>query len=87
MKLLLGMTGTMVAMILLVVVIGTLLPKTHIVFRSALFKTTPEQLFELIDGPKRGAATSRRMKPSPFRTDAGCGGKRMTTGRLSGTRQ
>jgi hypothetical protein len=52
MKLLLVVTGTMVALIVFVVVIGMLSPKTHIVSRRAVFKTTPEQLFELIDGPQ-----------------------------------
>ena len=52
MKLLLIVTGTLVALILLVVVIGMLLPKTHSASRSALFKATPEQLFALIDGPQ-----------------------------------
>jgi Polyketide cyclase / dehydrase and lipid transport len=52
MKLLLIVTGTLIALILLVVVIGTLLPKTHIASRSAVFRATPEQLFALIDGPQ-----------------------------------
>ena len=52
MKFLLIATGTLVALILLVVVIGTLLPRTHVASRSAVFKATPEQLFALIDGPQ-----------------------------------
>jgi len=52
MKLLLIVTGTLVALILLVVVIGMLLPKTHRVSRSAVFKAAPEQMFALIDGPQ-----------------------------------
>jgi len=45
MKFLLIVMGTLVALLLLVVVVGMLLPKTHLASRSAVFKTTPEQLF------------------------------------------
>jgi hypothetical protein len=44
--------GALVAAILLVIVIGMLLPKSHTASRSAMFKSTPEQLFGLIDGPQ-----------------------------------
>ena len=52
MKLLLMVTSTLFALVLLVVVIGMLLPKAHVASRSAVFKATPEQLFALIDGPQ-----------------------------------
>lgn len=44
--------GTLLAVVLLVIGIGMLLPKTHTVSRSAWFKAAPEQLFALIDGPQ-----------------------------------
>ncbi|MGA2353979.1 MAG: SRPBCC family protein [Terriglobales bacterium] len=50
MKLLLIVPATLVALVLLVVIIGMLLPKTHVASRSAVFKATPQQLFALIDG-------------------------------------
>jgi hypothetical protein len=40
------------AMILCVVAIGALLPKRHVVSRSAVYRATPEQLFALIAGPQ-----------------------------------
>jgi hypothetical protein len=52
MKFLLIVMATLVALLLLVIIIGMLLPKTHTASRSAVFKTTPEQLFALIDGPQ-----------------------------------
>lgn len=52
MKVLLIVTGTLVASILIAVVIGMLLPKSHVASRSAVFKATPEQLFALMDGPQ-----------------------------------
>ena len=63
MKLLLVVTGTIAAMILLVIVIGMLLPKAHTASRSAVFKTTPEQLFALIDGPQTWRSDVKKYEP------------------------
>ena len=43
--------GIVAAVIALVVVIGAMLPKHHIVTRSAFIKASPEQVFQLISGP------------------------------------
>jgi polyketide cyclase/dehydrase/lipid transport protein len=59
MRLLLIGTGSLIGLICLVVVIGMLLPKAHTASRSAVFQSTPDQLFALIDGPqtwRRGVA-------------------------------
>ncbi len=50
MKILLIGIGVVVGLIFLVVAVGMALPKAHTSSRSALFKSTPEQLFALIDG-------------------------------------
>jgi hypothetical protein len=63
MKLLLIGIGTLVALIFLVVIIGTLLPKAHTVSRSAVFKATPEQLFALIDGPQTWRSNVKKYEP------------------------
>jgi uncharacterized protein YndB with AHSA1/START domain len=52
MKLMLIVAGAVIGLMLGVLIIGMLLPKTHIASRSAVFKTTPEPLFALIDGPQ-----------------------------------
>ena len=43
--------GIVAAVIAVVIVIGAMLPKHHIVTRSALIKASPEQVFQLISGP------------------------------------
>jgi len=63
MKLLLVVAGTFVALIVLVVVIGTLLPKTHTASRSAVYKATPEQLFALIDGSQTWRSNVSKYEP------------------------
>jgi len=63
MRILLIGTATLLALIILVVVLGTLLPKAHAVSRSALFKATPEQLFALIDGPQTWRSNVRKYEP------------------------
>jgi hypothetical protein len=52
MKILLIVLGVIVVLVLAVVAVGTLLPKRHIVSRTASFRATPEQLFALIAGPQ-----------------------------------
>ena len=63
MKLLLIGIGTLVALTFLVVIIGTLLPKTHTASRGAVFKATPEQLFVLIDGPQTWRGNVKKYEP------------------------
>ena len=63
MKLLLIGIGTLVALIFLVVIIGTMLPKAHTASRSAVFKATPEQLFALIDGPQTWRSNVKKYQP------------------------
>ena len=50
MKILLIVVGVVVLPVLGVVAIGSLLPKRHVIARSAMFKASPEKLFELIAG-------------------------------------
>ena len=50
MKIALIAGGCVVAVIVAVIVIGLLLPKRHVVTRSASYRATPEQLFRLISG-------------------------------------
>jgi hypothetical protein len=66
MKYLLIVMGTLFALLLLVVVIGVLLPKTHSASRSAVFKTTPEQLFALIDGPQTWRSNVKKYESVGF---------------------
>ena len=63
MKLLLMVAGTLLALILLAVVIGILLPKSHTASRSAVFKATPQQLFALIDGPQTWRSNVKKYEP------------------------
>ena len=52
---LLGVTSILVVVIAAVVIVagvGALLPKRHVVSRSATYRATPEQLFALISGPQ-----------------------------------
>jgi hypothetical protein len=50
MKIALIVVGAVVLLVVTVVVIGALLPKRHVVTRTALFKASPEKLFALIAG-------------------------------------
>jgi Polyketide cyclase / dehydrase and lipid transport len=50
MKIVLIVVGVVVLLVVTVVVIGALLPKRHVVTRTALFKASPEKLFALIAG-------------------------------------
>jgi hypothetical protein len=53
MKFFLLALGLLFLLIAAIVVIGALLPKHHIVQRSALVNATPEQVFRLISGPQQ----------------------------------
>jgi hypothetical protein len=50
MKIVLIVVGVVVLLVLFVVVTGSLLPKRHMVSRSATFNATPEKLFALVAG-------------------------------------
>lgn len=50
MKIALMVVGVLVLLVVGVVVIGAILPKRHVVVRSAIFKASPEKLFALIAG-------------------------------------
>lgn len=50
MKILLSVGAGVVLLVIAVVVIGFLLPKRHVVTRSASYRATPDQLFRLIAG-------------------------------------
>jgi Polyketide cyclase / dehydrase and lipid transport len=63
MKLLIIVVGASAASILLVIVIGMLSPKAHTASRSAVFKSTPEQLFALIDGPQTWRSNMKKYEP------------------------
>jgi hypothetical protein len=63
MKLVLIGIDTLVALILVVVIIGMLLPKAHTASRSAVFKATPDQLFALIDGPQAWRSNVKKYEP------------------------
>jgi hypothetical protein len=47
-----GLVALVLAIILAISVIGSLLPKRHVVSRSASYRATPEHLFSLIAGPQ-----------------------------------
>jgi hypothetical protein len=52
MKIQLIVVGGILLVCLGLVVIGSLLPKSHVASRSASYRATPEQLFSLISGPQ-----------------------------------
>jgi hypothetical protein len=52
MKIIVIVLGAIVLLVVCVVVIGALLPKHHVVSRSARYRATPQKLFALIQGPQ-----------------------------------
>lgn len=50
MKILLSVGAVVVLLVIAVILIGSLLPKRHVVSRSASYRATPDQLFRLIAG-------------------------------------
>jgi hypothetical protein len=50
---------------LIVVVVGMALPKAHTASRSAVFKSTPERLFAIIDGPQTWRSNVKEYEPIP----------------------
>jgi hypothetical protein len=62
MKILLLGIGVLAALIALMVVVGSALPKKHTASRSALFHSTPERLFALIDGPQNWRSNVKKYE-------------------------
>ena len=52
MKILFIVLGVIIFAIVVVVVVGALLPKSHTASRTAIIRATPEQVFALISGPQ-----------------------------------
>jgi len=52
MKILLVILGSLIAVVILIVAVGALLPKHHVATRTATYRATPEQLFQYIAGPQ-----------------------------------
>jgi len=77
MKIALIVGGCIAAAIMAVIVIGLLLPKRHVVTRSASFRATPEQLFRLISGEQNWRPDVLRCE-TPTEAD-GCVLQRETT--------
>jgi len=50
MKILLSVGAVVVLLVIAVILIGSLLPKRHVISRSASYRATPDQLFRLIAG-------------------------------------
>ena len=64
-KILLILFGAIVLLSLAVVAIGALLPKRHVVSRSASHRATPEQLFSLIAGAQNWRSDVARYEVLP----------------------
>jgi len=54
--------SVLAGLIFLLVAVGMALPKAHTSSRSALFKSTPERLFALIDGPQTWRSNVRKYE-------------------------
>jgi hypothetical protein len=52
MKIIVIAVGAIALVVMCVVVIGAILPKHHVVSRSARYQATPQKLFALIEGPQ-----------------------------------
>jgi hypothetical protein len=71
-RILLIAVASVILLILAVVVIGSLLPKQHVVSRSASYRATPEHLFSLIGGPQKWRPDVLRCETVP-----GVGGREL----------
>lgn len=60
-----GVVALVLAIVLAIVVIGSLLPKRHVVSRSASYRATPEHLFSLIAGPQNWRPDVLRCEAVP----------------------
>lgn len=65
MRILLIVVAGIVLLVLAVVVIGSLLPKRHVVSRSASYLASPEHLFSLIAGPQNWRPDVRNYEAVP----------------------
>jgi hypothetical protein len=65
MKILLIAVASVVLLVLAVLAIGSLLPKRHVVSRSASYRATPELLYSLIAGPQNWRPDVLRCEPLP----------------------
>lgn len=65
MKIALFVIVLIVAAIALVLVIGALLPRHHVVSRSATFRATPAALFALMTGPQTWRSNIRKYEALP----------------------
>lgn len=63
MKIILIGICVLAGLILVVIVVGMALPKTHTASRSAVFRSTPELLFALIDGPQTWRSNVKKYEP------------------------
>jgi len=61
-KILLVGLALLAGLIFLLVAVGMVLPKAHTASRSAVFKSTPERLFALIDGPQTWRSNVRKYE-------------------------
>jgi len=61
-KILFIVLGVIVFAIVAVVVVGALLPKSHMASRTAIIRATPEQVFALISGPQDWRADLKEYK-------------------------
>lgn len=53
----------LVGLALVPVIVGMALPKAHTASRSAVFKSTPERLFAIIDGPPTWRSNVKKYEP------------------------
>lgn len=63
MKILFIVIGSLALLIFAIVLIGALLPKHHVVTRSAIFHARPEQLFGVISGPPTWRPDVKKFEP------------------------
>src|SRR6185437_14719755 len=61
-KILLIGIGVLAGLIFFLVAVGMALPKAHMSSRSALFKSPPERLVALIDGPQTWRSNIRKYE-------------------------
>jgi hypothetical protein len=65
MRILLVLVAGVVLLVISVIVIGSLLPKRHVVSRGASYRATPEHLFALIAGPQDWRPDVQRCEAVP----------------------
>jgi hypothetical protein len=64
-RILLVLVAGVVLLVISVIVIGSLLPKRHVVSRSASYRATPDHLFALIAGPQDWRSDVLRCEAVP----------------------